>query len=165
MSTGDSGSGNRVSIGGPLPAADSSNNTSQTVVITVLPKALNWSYSAPVPGSGQVRNVAVITGPTAVTIPDTSVLIVDSDRYANIKVTEVFNDSGPNPGIHHQRDHQRPDTVHDVVMADHLESMLAVPLSFTTSKGTATFDQNTGNNAWAIPGMPNGKYGNTHVYG
>ncbi|SHL24377.1 conserved repeat domain-containing protein/gliding motility-associated C-terminal domain-containing protein [Chitinophaga jiangningensis] len=124
-------------------------------------ETLNWSYNATVTGSGQIRNVAVITGPPDVTIPDTSVLIVDSDRYANLKVTKLFNTAlplkvGQTLEFTVNVTNNGPDTAHNVIMTDHLESMLGAPLSFNASKGAATFDQNAGNIIWAIPEMPSG---------
>ncbi|WP_291912415.1 gliding motility-associated C-terminal domain-containing protein [Chitinophaga sp. CB10] len=124
-------------------------------------ETLSWSYKATIAGSGVIRNVAVITGPPDVTIPDTSVSIIDSDRYANLKVVKTFNTPlplkvGQTLEFTVKVTNNGPDTAHNVIMTDHLESMLGAPLSFTASKGAATFDNGSGNITWAIPVMPSG---------
>jgi len=125
-------------------------------------ETLTWSYTATITGMAVIRNVAIITGPPDVTIPDTSVVTITSARFANMKVTKQLNTIPPlKVGQVLQftvtATNQGPDTATNVIMTDHLESELGVPLTFTPSVGSAVYDAASGNIIWTIPAMPSGQ--------
>ncbi len=48
-----------------------------------------WTYQLTLKDTGTVRNAASITGPPEISTPDTSVVIVETKQYANLKVVKM----------------------------------------------------------------------------
>ncbi|WP_177192367.1 T9SS type B sorting domain-containing protein [Chitinophaga arvensicola] len=120
-----------------------------------------WSYEVTITGPGRVQNTAIITGPPDVSTPDTSVVTITTDRYANLKVMKKLNTLSP---LHVNQELQfvvtainnGPDSATGVILRDAMESMLGQPISMITTKGLATFDPITKTITWQIPEMANG---------
>ncbi|MBO9727266.1 MAG: DUF11 domain-containing protein [Chitinophaga sp.] len=120
-----------------------------------------WSYQVTILAAGKVENTVVITGPPDVSTPDTSTVIINTDRYANLKVLK--KQTTPEPLSVNQilqfevtAINNGPDVATGVVVKDVLESMVGQPLTITTSKGLATFDPITKTITWQLPDMASG---------
>lgn len=117
-----------------------------------------WSYTATITGPGRVSNTAVIAGPPDVSTPDTSIVTINTDRYANLKVMKKLNTLPPlsvNQELQFvvTATNNGPDSATGVVLKDAMESMLGQPISMITTKGSASFDPITKNITWQIPEM------------
>jgi gliding motility-associated-like protein/uncharacterized repeat protein (TIGR01451 family) len=124
-------------------------------------ETVSWSYKVTITGPGSVQNTAVITGPPDVSIPDTSTVIIQTDRYANLKVLKKQNT--PEPLSVNQvlqfvvtAINNGPDPATGVVVKDILENMIGQPLTMVSSKGLATYDPIAKTITWQLPEMASG---------
>ncbi|MGO4288185.1 DUF7927 domain-containing protein [Chitinophaga sp. RAB17] len=124
-------------------------------------ETVSWSYQVTIKAAGKVQNTVIITGPPDVSTPDTSTVIINTDRYANLKVLKKQNT--PEPLSVNQvlqfvvtAINNGPDPATGVVVKDLLQSMIGRPLTITTSKGLATFDPITKTITWQLPDMASG---------
>jgi gliding motility-associated-like protein/uncharacterized repeat protein (TIGR01451 family) len=124
-------------------------------------ETVSWSYQVTINAAGKVQNTVIITGPPDVSTPDTSTVIINTDRYANLKVLKKQNT--PEPLSVNQvlqfvvtAINNGPDVATGVVVKDVLQNMIGQPLTITTSKGLATFDPITKTITWQLPDMVSG---------
>ncbi len=125
-------------------------------------ETLTWSYTATIIGKASIRNIAIVTGPPDVTIPDTSEVTISSARFANLKVTKQLNTLPPlKVGQTLQftvtATNQGPDTATNVIMVDQLERELGMPLTITPSAGNAVYDAASRTISWTIAALPSGQ--------
>ncbi|MGE7775665.1 gliding motility-associated C-terminal domain-containing protein [Chitinophaga sp. NPDC101104] len=120
-----------------------------------------WTYQLTLKDTGTVRNAASITGPPDISTPDTSVVIVETKQYANLKVMKSA--VAPQPlsvgGIIQftiTASNQGPDGGTQIELRDTLAAMLSDPISLTASKGLISFRENGRIIIWTIPAMANG---------
>ncbi|NSL85778.1 DUF11 domain-containing protein [Chitinophaga sp. Mgbs1] len=121
-------------------------------------ETLTWSYRLTIRGAGAMRNIAIVTGPPDVAIPDTSTITITTGRYANLKVTKAletvpplvtgqvltFSITAANNG---------PDTATGVIVKDVLAPVLGQPI--TISDG-GTYNAGSSTISWSLPAMPPG---------
>ena len=120
-----------------------------------------WTYQLTLKDTGTVRNAASITGPPDISTPDTSVVIVETKQYANLKVLKSA--VAPQPlsvgGIIQftiTASNQGPDGGTQIELRDTLAAMLSNPITLTASKGQISFRENGRIIIWTIPAMANG---------
>ncbi|WP_161596709.1 DUF7927 domain-containing protein [Chitinophaga vietnamensis] len=120
-----------------------------------------WSYSVTITGAGKVQNTAIITGPPDGSTPDTAVVTINTDKYANLRVLKKLTTQPPlNVGQVMQfvvtAINNGPDHATGVVVKDVLQSMVDRPITLITSRGDATFDPINRTITWQLPDMANG---------
>ncbi|RBL89038.1 T9SS type B sorting domain-containing protein [Chitinophaga flava] len=121
----------------------------------------SWSYDMTITGAGSVRNIAVISGPPDVSTPDTSTVIISTDRFANLKVVKQLKTNPP----YNVNDvltftitatNNGPDTATGVVVKDQLQNMLGRPITLSASAGQATYDIASATINWQLATMAPG---------
>ncbi|MGN7821383.1 gliding motility-associated C-terminal domain-containing protein [Chitinophaga sp. 22536] len=121
-----------------------------------------WSYDVTITGPGNnVRNIAVVTGPPDVSIPDTSIVTINTEKSANLKVVKQLTSTPPfsvNDVLTFTitATNNGPDKATGVVVQDRLQSMLGRPLTLNASAGTATYDIAAATINWQIPELAAG---------
>ncbi|WP_167021447.1 gliding motility-associated C-terminal domain-containing protein [Chitinophaga sp. Cy-1792] len=124
-------------------------------------ESITWSYTGTITGKGDIRNVAYVTGPPEVSVPDTAVVDINSGRYANLKVVKQLNtvtgiEVGKMLEFVITAANQGPDTATGVVMTDEIQRMLGDPTGIIASRGAAVYDNSTRTITWTIPFMAPG---------
>ncbi|QJB33018.1 DUF11 domain-containing protein [Chitinophaga oryzae] len=121
----------------------------------------SWSYDVTITGAGNVRNIAVVTGPPDVSVPDTSTVTINTEKLANLKVVKQLT-STPPFSVNNvltftiTATNNGPDKATGVMMQDRLQSMLGRPLTLNASAGTATYDIAAATISWQIPELASG---------
>ncbi len=124
-------------------------------------QSVNWTYQVTLKDTGTIRNAASIGGPPDISTPDTSVVIVEAKRYANLKVMKEVQAPQPLSVGNILRftitaTNQGPDRGTQIEVRDTLASMLSAPIDITASNGQISFRENGRVIIWLIPDMPNG---------
>nr|WP_295864862.1 gliding motility-associated C-terminal domain-containing protein [uncultured Chitinophaga sp.] len=121
----------------------------------------SWSYDVTIRGVGNVRNIAVVTGPPDVSVPDTSIVTINTEKSANLKVVKQLT-STPPFSVNNvltftiTATNNGPDKATGVVVQDRLQSMLGRPLTLNASAGTAIYDIAAAAITWQIPELAAG---------
>lgn len=121
----------------------------------------SWSYDVTITGTGNVCNIAVVAGPPDVSIPDTSIITINTGKFANLKVVKQLN-STPPFSVNNvltftiTATNNGPDKATGVVVQDRLQSMLGRPLALNASAGTAAYDIAAATINWQIPELASG---------
>ncbi|RAJ05381.1 putative repeat protein (TIGR01451 family)/gliding motility-associated-like protein [Chitinophaga skermanii] len=124
-------------------------------------ESLDWQYNMVLLAEGEVKNTALVTGPPGVSTPDTSIVTINTVRYANLKVVKVLNT--PTPLKVNQimqftitATNQGPDTATNIIVSDIFANNIGNPSNITVSVGQTSFDATTRRFTWSIPRLNNG---------
>lgn len=121
----------------------------------------SWSYDVTITGTGNTRNIAVVTGPPDVSIPDTATVIINTEKFANLKVVKQLTSTPPfsvNNTLTFTitATNNGPDKATGVVVQDRLPGMLGRPLTLNATAGQATYDVAAAAINWQIPELASG---------
>ncbi|RFS20711.1 DUF11 domain-containing protein [Chitinophaga silvatica] len=120
-----------------------------------------WSYTTEIKAAGAIKNIAVVEGPPDISNPGTDTVIINTAKYANLKITKQL--TTPLPLNVNQVlqfvitvENNGPDTATGVVMKDPLENKLQQATNIVTTKGVGVYDISTRSIIWTIPDMAPG---------
>ncbi|MBC9932100.1 gliding motility-associated C-terminal domain-containing protein [Chitinophaga qingshengii] len=121
----------------------------------------SWSYDVTITGTGNTRNIAVVAGPPEVSIPDTATVIINTEKFANLKVVKQLTSTPPfsvNSTLTFTitATNNGPDKATGVVVQDRLPGMLGRPLTLNATAGQATYDIAAATINWQIPELASG---------
>ncbi|MGN6510676.1 MAG: gliding motility-associated C-terminal domain-containing protein [Chitinophaga sp.] len=124
-------------------------------------ESVSWSYTLTVTGAGKVRNEVIAAGPPDVSEPDTAFVLIETGKFANLKVVKQLNTPAPlnvNQVLQFSitATNNGPDTATDIVMRDQLASMLGAPVNITATSGEAAYDAATRSIVWRMQQMSSG---------
>ncbi|MGX5820732.1 T9SS type B sorting domain-containing protein [Chitinophaga lutea] len=120
-------------------------------------ETIRWSYQTTVLSPGTLRNAALIAGPDDLSISDTAVVVIKTDKYVNLRITKALTTPTPiSAGTVLEYTltvlNQGPDDGTDIQVRDVLPAGLSQPV--TISDG-GVYDAATRTITWQLPALAN----------